>query len=255
MGTMPWLYDIVNTIGILMILVYNLLHYQEKKKLLGGVSKSVIARCESKQCRGPWATVAFWAILETILISAAQHYLAGIFNVKLGDLLNTGANYFGILFGSPFLVALICILFRIDFLAQYDLITPAYPLSLIFIKLSCYWTGCCRGFAWDRGIYNPTTRLTEFPAQLLESAVALVLFLFLLFYHKKMKKGTVFPIYLMLYSAIRFFTEYTRCEPRIFMGLRMYQFLCIAGVLIGAILYFLVCSYTAHAKRKEDNHL
>lgn len=253
MGKTTELYELVNAIATLLIPIYNLLQYKEKKKILGGVSKNVIARCSEKQCHSPWTTVAFWVILETILISAAQQPLAGIFNMKLGELLNTGANYFGFLFGAPLLVALVCILFRIDFLAQYDLITPAYPLALIVTKISCYVTGCCRGVAWEHGIYNPVSGLTEFPAQLLESAMALVLFLFLLRCKGKMRKGTVFPIYVMVYSATRFFTEFFRCEPKTFLRtLKTYQVLCIAGVLVGLLEYFLVCRYNAYLQKKEN---
>lgn len=252
MGQMVELYGLINTIAISMILIYNLLQYRDKKLILGGVAKSVIAHCEEKQLRAPWATIPFWVILETILLSAAQQPLAGIFNTKLGEWLNTGANYYGFLFGAPLLVALFCLVLKIDFLAQYDLITPAYPLALIVTKISCYVTGCCRGFAWEHGIYNPVSGLTEFPAQLLESVMALVLFLVLIIFKKKMKKGTVFPIYLMLYSVTRFFTEYTRCEPRIFKGLKMYQILCIVGVLVGVLEYFLVCRYGARVRKKEQ---
>lgn len=255
MGKIPSLYGLINTIGLLMIPIYNLLQYEEKKIILGGLSRNIISYCGERKWRGPWATVIFWVVLETILVSAAQQYLAGIFNAKLGELLNTGANYFGFLFGAPLLVALVCLLFRIDFLAQYDLITPAYPLALIIVKISCYVTGCCRGFAWEHGIYNPISNLTEFPAQLLESAMALVLFVFLQCCKGKLQKGTTFPVYLMVYSGTRFFTEYTRCEPRIFCGLKMYQLLCIAGVIVGAAEYLLVCKYNAYIQKKEEKKL
>lgn len=252
MGKMEWLYGVFNTIGIVAVLVYNLLQYQKKKELLGGVSKSVMAYFAEKQWRGPWTTVAFWVVLETILVSAAQRYFGGFFNAPFGELFNTGANYFGMLFGAPLLIALVCILLRIDLRAQFDLITPAYPLALIFVKVACYFAGCCRGIAWDGGIYNPITNLTEFPAQLLECAMSLALFVFLLFCKGKLKKGTVFPVYLMAYSGTRFFTEYLRCEPRVFWGLKTYQLLCLAGVLVGAVEYLLVCGYNRREEAKKQ---
>lgn len=250
MGKMLWMYDIFNTMGILMVPLYNLLQYRAKKEILGGVSGSVLARCAEKQCRGPWATVAFWVVLETILVSAGQHFLAGYMNSPFGTLFNTGANYFGLLLAAPFLVGLVCFLLKIDFLAQYDLITPAYPLALTFTKIACYGGGCCRGIAWDGGIYNPITKLTEFPAQLLEAAMALALFFFMRSCRGKLKKGTMFPVYMMVYSGTRFFTEYLRCEPRVFHGLKTYQVLCLTGVLVGAVEYYLVCRYHAGKKAK-----
>lgn len=253
MGTMTSLFGVINTIGVIMVPLYNLLQYKEKKALLGGVSGSAIARCGEKQCRLPWSTVSFWVVLETILVSLAQHPLAAYMNGPFGVLFNTGANYFGLLLTAPFLVGLVCFLLKIDYLAQYDLITPAYPLALIFTKIACYYTGCCRGFAWDGGIYNPISGLTEFPAQLLEAGMALVLFFFMLACRGKLKKGTMFPVYMMVYSGTRFFTEYSRCEPRVFFGcLKTYQVLCIAGVLVGALEYFLVCRYQAHLEKKAE---
>lgn len=250
---MLWMFGVFNTIGVIMVPLYNLLQYQEKKALLGGVSESVMARCGKKQFRWPWATAAFWVVLETILVSAGQHYFAGYMNGPFGALFNTGANYFGLLLAAPFLVGLVCFLLRIDYLAQFDLITPAYPLALIFTKIACYGAGCCRGLAWDGGIYNPITKLTEFPAQLMEAAMALILFFFMRSCRGKLKKGTMFPVYMMVYSGTRFFTEFFRCEPKVFFGcLKTYQILCIAGVLIGALEYFLVCRYNAHVQKKAE---
>lgn len=253
MGKLVWLFGVLNTIGICMVPIYNLLQYKEKKKILGGVAGAVLARSASEQRRGPWASVAFWVILETILVSVVQHYLAGYANGPFGELFNTGANYFGLLLLAPFLVGLVCWLMKIDYLAQYDLITPAYPLALIFTKFACYAAGCCRGFSWEGGIYNPITNLTEFPAQLLEAAMALALFFFMRACRGKLKKGTMFPVYVMVYSGTRFFTEYTRCEPKVFFGcLKTYQVLCVAGVLVGFLEYFLVCRYNAHVRKKAE---
>lgn len=252
MGKLVWLFGVLNSVGVIMVPLYGLLRYKEKKALLGRVSRSAMAYLASKRCRGPWTSVTFWVIVETLLVSAAQHYFAGYMNSPFGDLFNTGANYFGLLLVAPFLVGLVCFLLKIDYLAQYDLITPAYPLALIFTKLACYCAGCCRGFAWDGGIYNPITKLTEFPAQLLEAAMALVLFFVMEYCRGKLKKGTMFPVYMMVYSGTRFFTEYTRCEPRVFFGcLKTYQVLCLAGVLVGALEYFLVCRYHVSVRKKK----
>ena len=134
-----------------------------------------------------------------------------------------------------------------------DLITPAYPLALTVSKVACYFAGCCRGVEWEKGFYNPVSRLIEFPAQLLEAGVALLLFVFLLCFKSKFKKGTVFPIYLLVYSFLRFFTEFTRCEPSVFMGLKTYQILCIVGVAVGVLEYIAVRRYDAKDQNRSTN--
>lgn len=193
------------------------------------------------------STTAFWTILEIVLITAAQYFSAAYFNVAFGELVNTGANYFGLVFFAPVLVALVCLVLRIDLLAQMDIITPAYPLALIFVKIACYSANCCKGVAWIDGFSRPII----IPVQLIESAAALLIFVFLMLCKDKMKKGTVFPIYLMVYSGIRFFTEFFRCEPKVFLGLRTYQLLCLVGIVVGALEYAAVCGYKKHRIRKR----
>lgn len=248
------LYDFFNMIGSGMILVYNLLHYKKKKTLLSGVSCGVMRYFGEKPHRRINSVLSgyvIWTVLEIFIISYFQYFAAGFFNVALGNLLDTGANYFGLVLSGPLMVFGICLLLKIDPLAQLDLITPAYPLALIFVKIACYFAGCCSGFPWKHGFYNPISRQIEFPSQLLESAVALQLFVFLLCFKHKMKKGTVFPVYLIVYSALRFFTEFTRWEPSVFIGLKMYQLLCIAGVVIGILEYFAVCKYNAYVQKRS----
>lgn len=250
------LYTFFNIVATAMVLLYNLLHYKRKKMLLGGVSCSVIKYFASKQRRGVnriLASLGLWVVLETLLISCAQYI--GIFNSLVGDLLETGANYFGMLFFTPILVVFVCILLRIDPLAQLDLITPAYPLALFFSKIGCHFAGCCRGVRWIYGFFNPTSRLIEFPIQLLEAVVALLLFVFLFICRNKFKKGTLFPIYLMAYSALRFFTEFLRVEPEVFMGLKTYHILCIVGVIAGALEYAAVCRYNTRDQRNKRNSM
>ena len=246
------LYSLLNTIATIMLLTYNLLHYKEKKKILGGVSRQAIDYFASRRWR-ILSTVGFWVVLEIIIVSAAQYHFTGYFNSLLGKLLETGANYFGNLFSAPILVLLVCILLKIDYLAQMDLVTPAFPLALFISKIACFFAGCCGGVQWIYGCYNPTSRRIEFPAQLLESAVALVLFIFLQCGKKKFKKGTIFPVYLIAFSAIRFFTEFTRCEPNVLWGLKTYHFLCIAGVIVGVFQYWAVRKYDARMQKKAEN--
>ena len=236
------LYNLFNSIATCSVILYNLVHYQEQKALSGGVSRGVIGYFSAKPRRGIYRVLSaagLWITAEIVIISYFQYYAPGFFNVKLGDLLNTGSNYFGNLFSAPWLVAFACLLLRLDPRDQLDLVTPSFPLALFFSKIGCYFAGCCGGIAWDKGYYNPISHTIEFPIQLLEAGVGLLLFIFLLLCRHKLKRGTVFPTYLFLFSAIRFFTEFLRCEPDVFMGLKTYHFLCLFGAVIGAVEYIL----------------
>ena len=244
-------YTFFNVFSCVVLLIYNLLHYKEKKLLIGGVSLSAIKHFEEKNNKRIFARIGFWTVLEIILISTFQYFLVVCYNKGFGNLVNTGANYFGTLFFAPLVLLAVCKLLKINILQQMDLITPGYPLGLVFVKIACYFGGCCRGIAWEDGFYNPISRQIEFPIQLLESAVALLLFLLLLLCKKKIITGTMFPIYLIAYSVLRFCTEFLRVEPEVFIGLKTYQLLCIAGVIIGAIEYYVVSKYYTSIKVKE----
>ena len=244
-------YTFFNTLSSVVLTVYNLLQYKKKVSFIGGVSRSAITYVQSKQKQGVFrifASTAFWAILELLLVSAVQYNYVGFLNAGASKLFKTGANYFGVLFGAPILVVLLCVILRIDPLAQLDLVTPAYPLGLIFVKIACYKAGCCSGVAWIGGLESPVI----IPVQLIESAAAALLFVFLLCTKRKMKKGTVFPVYLITYSGLRFFTEFFRCEPKVFMGLRTYQIICIAAVLVGVLEYVAVRLYDGHLAKREN---
>lgn len=246
-------YNLLNTIATYLLLVYNLLHYKKKRELLSGPSHAAMRHFQAKGnfVAKVLAKPFLWTILEIGLISSLQYIYVGFLNAGLGNLLKTGANYFGIIYFAPLLVFAFCLAVRIDPLAQMDLITPAYPLALTLVKISCFVTGCCGGIAWVNGKYNPVTRRIEFPAQLLESAVAFALFLFLTCFKKKFKKGTIFPIYLTVYSALRFCTEFFRSDPNVLCGLKTYHFLCIIGVILGVTEYIAVRKYDARMQSKK----
>ena len=239
-------YFVINYLSAAVLLMYNLLQYRRKKLLLGGVSCAAIRHFQEGKPRGirkMLATAGFWTVLEILIFSAAQYGFVEVFVAGLGKLLGIGATHFGMLYFEPWVVVLACILLKMDPLAQLDLIAPAYPLALIFGKIACHFGGCCRGVEWERGLFNPVTRQIEFPSPLLEAGVALIMFIFILFIKNKLRKGTVFPVYLMTYSFLRFFTEFTRSEPKVFMGLKAEQLLCIVGIIVGVLEYFVASRY------------
>lgn len=250
------LFRLFNNISGVVLVLYNVLQFKKKRQFLSGVSKGAIKYIESKRLGGIGRLLSsanLWAILELLVVSAVQYICVGFLNTGASKLFNTGANYFGILYGAPILVVLLCLLIKTDPLAQLDLVTPSYPLALFFSKIACHFGGCCCGVPWEKGMFNPITRQIEFPAPFLEAGVALLLFIVLFAFRNRFKKGTVFPVYLISFSAIRFFTEFTRAEPDVFLGLKTYHFLCIAGVILGVIEYVLVCLYGKKQRHTSVN--
>lgn len=232
------LYDLFTIyISSIALLLYNLCQYREKRMLPSNISKIILIHCKD---RCPDKANSYFCLLifaEIVLISLFQHGLVCILNNLLGELLHTGANYFGMIFAMPVLLCFYCWVVGVDPLSQIDLITPAYPLALFFMKLGCFCVGCCEGVVCDFGMYNQLTGKVEFPVQLVEAGIALLLFFFLHFYRKKAQKGILLPIYIILYCAIRFFSEFLRADPGFRGPWKLYQFLCVLGFAYGLVQY------------------
>ena len=220
-------YYLLNYIGAASLFLYNFLCIKKRREL----TMSRFRRKISKK-------ITQWLIIETVLISCFQYAPILFLNKAVGVLFGTGANYFGLLYLSPVFLGIGCAVLGTDWMNQIDLVTPAYPLALFFSKIGCFFAGCCKGVVWEHGIANARTGIKEFPLQLVEAAVALVIFGLFIVYKKKLKPGTAFPVYILLYSSSRFFTEFFSGEPLFFMGLRKYQFLCLVGLAVGMMEYY-----------------
>jgi len=250
------LYGLFNTLGTVAMLIFNLFLITKRKDMAGGRLRRWAAKHREQGKSGVLYSETLWITVESILISSFQALPMMLMNGPFGKLVGTGANYFGALYTIPFFLIAFLLLLGLDPAENIDMIVPAYPLTLVFVKIACFCAGCCIGIACEFGIPNMYSGIKEFPTQLLESAVALMLFFVMLRIQKTAKPGTVFPIYMILYSGIRFFTEFLRGEANEVWILKRYHFLCLIGVLLGIIEYYVVASVIpALKKRKAQKHL
>ena len=250
------MYTLVGGLGWICILIYNFLMSSHKQKMLSNSSLTLIKVACERNKNSVFAREKFWVVLEIIIISFIQIFPNGFLNVSFGNLMDTGANYFGLLYFVPLILFAFFYLISIDPFKQTDLITPAYPLALFFVKLGCFCNGCCGGFECEWGLMNyyfPSDPKREFPIQLVEAGIALLIFLFLLWYRKRAKEGTLFPIYLIIYSATRFFSEFTRNEPNVLGVLKVYHLLCIVGVIVGVAELVLVLKHSEKITQMFDH--
>lgn len=249
------LYILLGDVGIYFFYIYNLFNIRKKKNLLSNFSSIISDKLSQKKRFRFLANPYLWALLETALISYVQFgFLLSILHNDFGSLVKTGSNYFGTAFFKPIILYVLFYLIAVNPLKQMDLITPAYPMALVFIKLACFCYGCCSGFECTWGLYNINKDEYQFPVQLVEAGLALLIFIFLMWYKKRAKEGTLFPIYLILFSATRFFSEFTRGESNILGPFKIYHFLCIAGVIIGIGELFIVLKYSEKIKQLYDRN-
>ena len=186
-----YMYDVFTIyISSLALLIYNLTQIKTKQSLLSKISNEIILRMENKSSYNHRRICFIFAFAEIVLISLYQHGLVSVLNHLTGLILNTGVNYFGLIFGMPILLPFLCWLIGVDPFKQIDLIVPAYPLALFFMKLGCFCAGCCSGIPANIYLFGSNPLFHNFPIQLVEAGIALLLFIFFLFYKNKAKEGT-----------------------------------------------------------------
>ena len=129
----------------------------------------------------------------------------------------------GVIFGSITGI-LFCRLKKIPFLKYADVFAPQLAIGVVIMRFGCIFAGCCFG-KFDGGFWglrfdpsSPAGGYQEamhfhslFPSQLFAVFNALVIYYSLrVIERKKLKEGTVFLSFLLLYSLSRFLVDFTR---------------------------------------------
>ena len=253
------LYDILGLASFGLLVLFNFANIRTKKHFLSYASQYTRFSIENSRFKNKLLSSYIpWAFIEILLLCVVQNAFGATLNKAFGHMVGTGANYFGLLFATPIMLVAFCMLIGINPLKQIDIITPAFPLALFVGKIACFCAGCCTGFAWKQGLYNYTTHRSEFPTQLLEAGLVLLIFIFMMIFRKKIKTGTMFPIYMIVYCGTRFFSEFTRSEENVWGILKTYHILCIIGFIVGIIELIVVLRFNDKLTRifsKSDEEI
>ena len=243
-------YSLFNTLARVLTIVASLLYFNIKKDSISLYSRTVINFIEQKKLK--IGKIKVEKIVEIILVSVElllMGYLPSLaakVNQPFGSLVGTGGNYFGLLTVVWLVVILISVLILSNPIKQLDLVAIFLPFRMIFTRLACFFNGCCWGIPWEYGPYNyhydhPGNQV---PVQAIEAGFVLIIFLFLLWYRKRARPGTMFPMYMFLYSGLRFFNEFfTAADPDIIGPFNMYHILCAIGVVVGLVAFFVMRKY------------
>lgn len=235
-------YDFINNLGFMIALVCNLFLIRAKLKVPTLYAKCLGEIVSRKSAKVGKVVFVFITILE-LFLSSRQVLNAAVFNEWFGNLMGTGFNYFGALFTTPIIILLVSIVFLVNPLKNSDILTMVAPIFLFFVRIACYCNGCCWGVEWEYGPYNhsPYHPGRQVPVQAIEAFFVMAIFIFLLIYRKKAKPGTIFPLYMILYSATRFPIEFfSAASEKVYGSFNAYHFLCIAGVVYGFIMLLIV---------------
>ena len=238
-------YNLFNDIAYYVLILSSLLLYKYKRNAVGALSKTTISFISSK-------SDALGKIATVLLISVESFLVAFIINrstylnSSFGTMVGTGANYFATLILVPIALFAVSLVILANPIKQIDIYTLILPIYLVPVKLACFFHGCCWGIPWEYGLYNhnPYHPGKQVPVQAIEAFLALLIFVFLFFYRKKAKPGTMYPMYLMLYCITRFPVEFLSGSHKSVSGpFNVYHKLCAIGFIVGLILFFVVKKY------------
>lgn len=228
-----YLYDFFNYLSIAVLIVWVLTQ-------AGTFTKVCPHAFKQKTNTRKWIVAA----VEFIVMTYCGVGLLLVLNPRFGDWFTDGnANYYGSLTAYFIAFTVVSAVLGISPLRSLDLLAPGLPLSLVVSKIACVTSGCCSSFEMPGSFYyNMDTGRYEFPIQMVEAAVALLLFFFMLWYRKRARvSGELFPVYLISYSVTRFFLEFLRADiAKIHGSIDSYHVMSVLYALLGIALLFFV---------------
>lgn len=142
------------------------------------------------------------------------------------DFLRSGGVFYGGLLGAVLAGYFLMRRYKLPWWKTADACAPGIAVANFFGRQGCFAAGCCWGkpttLPWGvkftelgHQITGVPTDVHLHPTQLYESFAMLVVFVFLLWLHKRKRfDGQVILAYALLYSAIRFAIEFVRDDPR-----------------------------------------
>lgn len=177
-------------------------------------------------------------LISSIGVLLGGHLLYGITNIKyisavftakgLKAFINNitvifgGSVFYGGLFGGLAVGYTYLRAKRLPIDVFSDMAAVVIPLFHAFARVGCFLSGCCYGkksrfgfTAHGNTLVPELNGVKRFPVQLLEALCCLVIFTLLYLLYKKslqsvIIRGKLMYIYLILYSAVRFFDEFLR---------------------------------------------
>ena len=167
-------------------------------------------------------------------------------------LLFGGMVFYGGLLGGLAAVWWYCKRYQLSFALVVGLLTPAVPLFHVFGRIGCFLGGCCWGMQTPFGVVFTASMgapngVPLLPVQLIEAGLNLLLFLLLAVLARRLQqKWVVLPLYLVLYSVLRFVLEFFRGDRiRGVYLLSTSQWVSL-GILLAVLLWYLLRRRAQH---------
>jgi len=207
-------YGLLGTLGVVLGIVYLLWSCRKDKKLLEDSIYIYIWACIAAMVG---AKLLYLVIEAKNIVALMKMYPSQIVQIILAYL-SGGFVFYGGLFGALLGVLLASRYFGLSFMKQLNIFAPIIPLVHGFGRIGCHLVGCCYGIEYSgflHIIYENSTHAPNgiwlFPVQLVEASINFALFIVLaVMAAKKLGKGRLIYVYLLVYSVARFILEFFR---------------------------------------------
>ena len=142
------------------------------------------------------------------------------------DFLRSGGVFYGRLIGAVLTGYFLMKRYKLPWWKTADACAPGIAIGNFFGRQGCFAAGCCWGkptsLPWGVKFTELGHQITGVPTdvylhltQLYESFAMLIVFVFLLWMHRRKRfNGQVILLYALLYSIVRFAIEFVRDDPR-----------------------------------------
>ena len=150
-------------------------------------------------------------------------------------------------------------LFDINAMVLSDLYSPCLCLLIGVSHFGCMFTGCCRGYRWEYGIWNRKIGCNVFPIQIIEAFVALSIVVILIIVKDKkiLRKGYLYPLMMIIYGLTRFCIEFAKDNQKVVLkisGLAIHAFfIFIFGLAVFLSLKSQNTSYKIKDSKEKKN--
>ena len=218
-----------------------------------------------------WMLLASLIGSKILMLFTEPEYRAQPLQLLSLDFLRSGGVFYGGLLGAVLAGYILMKRYKLPWWKTADAYAPGIAIGNFFGRQGCFAAGCCWGepttLPWGvkfselgHQITGVPTNTYLHPTQLYESFAMLLVFLFLLWLHKRKRfSGQVILAYALLYSVIRFAIEFVRDDPRgdvfgltTLTGLSTSQLISIV-IGISALILLIVRRRRAQQVAKADD--
>ena len=173
-----------------------------------------------------WMLLAGLVGSKILMLFTEPEYRANPLQLVSLDFLRSGGVWYGGLLGAVLVSYWLMRRYQLPWWKTADAFAPGIAIGNFFGRQGCFAAGCCWGkptsLPWGVKFTEAGHEITGVPidtylhpTQLYESFAMLLVFLFLLWLHKRKRfSGQVILTYALLYSIIRFAIEFVRDDPR-----------------------------------------